>query len=159
MKNEQQQLYTLMQHFIGMQKIEVLDLLQELEILLFEVSSPVTKTAIREAVLSNTKTKNTTDGFLFTILPNGNFCNCIAQNDWLYLYKEQRLGVYKYPIFDRYYFKLKNPFAEITLLTEENLKDSFINHDQEVEIHEFLRKNRRWNSKKRIRKLLALRLY
>jgi len=154
MKNEHQRLYNIVQHFIGMQKIEAYDMLQQLEVLFFECSSPIVKKDIRHAVLSKIIDSSTK----VVLLPNGNFCQLIAQNNWLFLYKEQRTGIYKYRFFSRYYFRLKNPLTIVSRFNKQNLLAAFANTAEEVDIRDFLQKNKRITTKKGIEKLLALRI-
>ncbi|TSE08121.1 hypothetical protein [Aquimarina algiphila] len=154
MKNDPQLLYKVMRHFVGMQKIEVFDFLQKIEVLLLQASSPLTKTSIRDIMNKNIKPDNVT--VHFTILSNGNLCYCIGSNDWLEIYKEQKTGIGKLCIFNAYYFKIKNPFSEIKRLTADNLLESFKNTKEEIEIIDFLRKHRITKKEKFIEKLLLL---
>ncbi len=139
-----------------MQNIEVLDLLFTIEVLLSYTSGPLTQKSIKNMVEMSTaldKGASFASGFM---LPNGNFCTCIGTNDWLFIYKEQKKGIYKYKMFDTYYFKIKDPFFEVQKLTEDNLLESFQNTAEEVDIHDFLRKNRGVKKEQFIKKLLCL---
>ncbi len=154
MKNEHQFFYKIMRYFEGMQKIDVLDILHEMEILLLHAASPITKDNIRKVISYNIKKDQKFNSFTFTILPNGNFCQRVGTNDWLSIYLEQKRSIYSWSIFDTYYFRIKHPLSKIQKLTKRNLLESFQNTSEEVEILDFLRKNKSFKGKKFIKKLL-----
>ncbi len=159
MKNQHQLLYKVMRHFVGMQRIDVFDLLFKIEILLSYTSKPLAKSSLKHIIEVNTDLLRNTNPFLITVLPNGNFCECVGVNDWLYIYKEQKKGIYKWKIFDTYYFKIKHPFSEIKKLTKKNLLEGFQDTSEEVDILDFLKKNRGAKKEKFIQNLLLLDIY
>ncbi len=148
-----------MRQCVGMQRIDVLDLLLKIEILLSYSSGPLTKNQIKYLIEIDKGVKEDLDTYSFTTLPNGRLCKCIGTNDWLYIYKEQKKGIYKWKIFDTYYFKIKHPFSKIAKLTKKNLLESFQDTSEEVDIRDFLTKNRSIKKKKFIRKLLKVNLH
>ncbi len=158
MKNEQQLLYKVIQNFEGMQKIDVFDMLQKMEMLLFYISSPITKDSIREIMSVSFNKSQCFDTTRPTILPNGNFCECIGTNDWICIYKEQKKGIGRWNVFNTYYFKIKDPFFDIKRLTKEDLLESLRDTAEEIEIIDFLRKNRSANKEEFIKRLLLLNL-
>jgi len=142
MKNEQRLLYKLMSNFEGMQKIEVFDLLHRIEILLYYTKSPINNTEIRQIITSNIGLENGIDPFVFTILPNGNFCELEGSNDWIHIYKEVKRGFTAWNPFTTYYFKTKYVPLELLKLTKKNLLENVENTPIGSEIEEFLKTNR-----------------
>ena len=107
MKKEQKLLYKVMCHFEGMQKIEVLDLLHRIEVLLYYAKSPINSQRLKEIITYNMDQELDIDPFGFTILPNGNFCEFVGSNDWIHIYKEVKRGFGSWNPMTTYYFKTK----------------------------------------------------
>jgi len=141
MKQEHQQLYKIMRHFEGMQKIEVFDLLHRMEVLLFYAKSPLKATHLKEIITSDMDHRNDVDPFQFTILPNGNFCEFIGFNDWIHIYKETKRGLSVCNPFTTYYFKTKYAPLELLKLTKSNLIENVSGTSKERTIEDFLRTN------------------
>ncbi|KAA1245783.1 hypothetical protein [Aquimarina sp. RZ0] len=158
MKNENYSLYTIMQHFEGMQKIEVFDLLHKMEILLFYTSSPITKDGIIQVINSGLDGSRDVDPFQFTILPNGNFCEFIGSNDWLHIYEENKRGWMKWSPFSTYYFKTKYAPLELLPLTKKNLLDNLKGTAEEAKVVRFLKQHRISKKDPHTDTLLALNL-
>ncbi|GAA4275979.1 hypothetical protein GCM10022259_07030 [Aquimarina mytili] len=159
LKKEQQAVYKVLRQCIGMQRIDILDLLLKIEMLLSYTSGTLTRNEIKHLIDIDKDVKEDLDIHSFTVLPNGKFCQCIGANDWLCIYKEQKKGIYKWKIFDTYYFKIEHPFSKITKLTKKNLLENFQGTSEEVDIRDFLTKNRSIKKKKFIRKLLKVNLH
>ena len=135
---QQQLVYKVMQHFEGMQKIEVFDLLHRIEILLYYTKSPINNTQIRQIISSNIGQENGIDPFGFTILPNGNFCEFVGSNDWIHIYKEVKRGFGSWNPMTTYYFKTKYAPLELLKLTNKNLLENIHNTDHEIHLAKFL---------------------
>ena len=142
MKKEHQVLLKVMKNFEGMNKLDVLDMLQKIEVLLFYASSPINKYSIKCIIEADLDQNKNIDPFHFTILPNGNFCEFVGSNSWLHLYKEQRRGIFRFSIFDRYYFKTKYAPLELLRLTKRNLLENTENTAKEDTIKTFLKKHK-----------------
>ena len=151
-ENKEQLLLKVMKNFEGMNKLDVFDMLQKIEVLLFYVSSPITKLSIKSVIEADLDQKKDVNPFHFTILPNGKFCKHVGANDWLSIYKEQKKGLFSYKLFDAYYFKTVYSPLKIHKLTNKNLKRSLAGTPKENSIKLFLsfthcRKRRKDNGK------------
>ncbi|MBQ4818859.1 hypothetical protein [Aquimarina sp. MMG016] len=156
MKNENYSLYKIMQHFEGMQKIEVFDLLHKMEILLFYTSSPITKDSIIQIINSGLDGSRDVDPFQFTVLPNGNFCEFIGSNDWLHIYQENKRGWMKWSPFTTYYFKTKYAPLELLPLTKKKLLENLENTPEVSKVVIFLKQHRVSKKNKKTDRLLLL---
>ena len=65
-----------------------------------------------------------------------------SERSWLHLYKEQRRGIFRFSIFDRYYFKTKYAPLELLRLTKRNLLENTENTAKEDTIKTFLKKHK-----------------
>ena len=137
--NEHRLLLKVMKNFEGMHKIEVFDTLQKIETILFYTSSPITNYSIQKIVEIDPCQKRNIDPFYFTILPNGNFCECVGSNNWLHIYKEQKRGLMRLSPFDTYYFKTKYAPLELLKLTRKNLLENLENTWEETPVKAFLK--------------------
>lgn len=145
-----------MQHFEGMQKIEVFDLLHKMEILLFYTSSPITKDSIIQIINSGLDGSRDVDPFQFTVLPNGNFCEFIGSNDWLHIYQENKRGWMKWSPFTTYYFKTKYAPLELLPLTKKKLLENLENTPEVSKVVIFLKQHRVSKKNKKTDRLLLL---
>ncbi|WP_010181351.1 hypothetical protein [Aquimarina agarilytica] len=142
MKSEHHLLLKVMKNFEGMNKIDVFDMLQKIEVLLFYASSPITKYSIKSIIEADLDQKKDVDPFHFTILPNGNFCEFKGSNAWLHLYQEKRRGIFRFSLFNRYYFKTKYAPLELLILNKRNLLENIENTPLESKVKIFLKKHR-----------------
>ncbi|WP_299896059.1 hypothetical protein [uncultured Aquimarina sp.] len=138
MKQEQQLLYKVMRNFEGMQKIEVFDLLQRMEILMFYTKSPLRSSQIKKIMTTHLYEESEIDPFGFTILPNGNFCEFEGCNDWIHIYKETKRGINKLNPFTTYYYRTKYAPLELVKLTKKNLLESLEKTLHQEILEEFL---------------------
>ena len=142
MKNEHQLLLKVMKNFEGMNKLDVFDMLHKIEVLLFYTSSPITRYHIKKVIEVDMENKKDIDPFHFTILPNGNFCELVGSNKWLHIYKEQKWGIYSWPIFDTYYFKTKYAPLELLKFTKKNLLENIENTPEYAKVIDFLKREK-----------------
>jgi len=143
MKNENQQLYKVLQHFEGMQKIDVLDLLHRLEVFLFELPSPITKRSLQKAMHNTIAQNLACDHYHRILLPNGDICNLVGANDWIYIYQKEQKRLLKLLGFTTYYFTTSRFSIQLKKLHHKNLHNAFKNTAEEVDILDFLQKNNR----------------
>lgn len=142
-KSEHAQLFKVMRNFEGMNKLDVFDILHKIEVLLFYSKSPITREGITKIINAEMEErKDEVDPLQFTILPNGNFCEFVGSNSWLHLYKEQKKGVFRYSLFDTYYFKTKYAPLELSKLTKKNLLEYIDDTPEEAQIQHFLKSHR-----------------
>ena len=139
MKNENQLLLKVIKNFQGIDKIDVFDLLHKIEVLLYYVSSPLQKEQLQKIIEADSTLDKNIDPFYFTILPNGNFCECVGSNNWLHIYKEQKRGLMRLSPFDTYYFKTKYAPLELLKLTRKNLLENLENTWEETPVKAFLK--------------------
>ncbi|MHA7056796.1 hypothetical protein ACWGOQ_0006220 [Aquimarina sp. M1] len=155
-KKEHKLLHKVMCQFEGMNKIDILDLLHKIEVLLFYAKSPITKEEITSIINADFHTNKDIDPWHFTILPNGNFCECIGYNDWIHIYKEIKSGVGKWNLVNSHYFKTKHAPLELLRLNKKNLLQQLENTLKEEDIKIFLQKNSALKKDPVTRKLLIL---
>lgn len=141
-KNEQRLLYRVIQNFEGMQKIDVFDALQKIEVLLFYASSPLNAKDIKQIILSDIEKVDEIDPFHFTFLPNGNLCEFVESNEWLQIYKENNRFLPDWEVFRTYYFKTVYAPLKLKKLTRKNLLENLDGKSQEKNVKEFLKKYR-----------------
>ena len=141
MNQNYKQLYKVLSHFEGMHKIDVFDLLHKIEVLLYYVPSPLQKEQLQKIIEANSQLDKNIDPFYFTILPNGNFCECVGANNWLHIYKEQKRGLMRLLLFDTYYFKTKYAPLELLKLTRKNLLENLENTWEETPVKAFLKQH------------------
>ncbi len=156
MKNNKKQLYEVLKHFDGMGKIEAYDLTHKLETLLYYASNPINTENLSELLESFIDQNNEIDPFHFTILPNGNFCEFMGQNDWLHIYKESKRLLPDWAIFETYYFKTKYAPLELQKLTKKNLLQDIKGKPEEKKVRIFLKKNGTYKKDLITSKLLLL---
>ena len=138
-RRERQVLYNVLSHFEGMHKIDVFDLLHKIEVLLYYVPSPLQKVHLQKIIKADSAMDKNIDPFYFTILPNGNFCECVGSNNWLHIYKEQKRGLMRLSLFDTYYFKTKYAPLELLKLTRKKLLENLENTWEETPVKAFLK--------------------
>ncbi len=155
-RNEHQLLYKVLQHFDGMQKIDVFDLLHKIEVLLFYASSPLEQKDIIQIIQADRETSCDSCPFEFTMLPNGNICQFVGASDLPHIYKEQKRNFGFNSIFEAYYFKTKYEPLILTKLTKKNLLKSVKDTAEEIEILEFLGKNKITKKDKNTKRILLL---
>ncbi|RZS99460.1 hypothetical protein [Aquimarina brevivitae] len=158
MKQNYKQLYKIVTQFEGMPKIEVFDILHKIEVLLYYAPGPLTRTTIKNLLDAEVVTDQEIDPFHFTILPNGNFCEFIDSNSWLHIYKEQKRGLWRLPVFDTYYFKTRYAPLELVQLTRNNLITHLENKWEETSVRAFLDKHHPTDRDKHTGKFLVLRV-
>ena len=160
MKNDKKLLGKILKHFNGLDKIDAYNLTHKLEILLFYASNPIDTNTLKEMVVSGNLYENhEIDPFHFTILPNGNFCEFIGQNDWVHVYKENKRLLPDWPIFETYYFKSKYTPLDLQKLTRKNLLQDLKGKREEEKVRLFLKKYRACKKDIITNKLLLLEVY
>ena len=156
MKKNYKQLHKILTQFEGMPKIEVFDILHKIEVLLYYARGPLTRATIKNMLDAEVVTDQEIDPFHFTILPNGNFCEFIDSNCWLHIYKEQKRGLWRLPVFDTYYFKTKYAPLELVPLTRKNLSNHLENKWEATPVKAFLKTHHPTDRDKRTGKFLVL---
>ncbi len=142
MKNDKEQLYKIVKNLDGMSKVKAYDINQQIEVLLFYASDPISIKKLKKIIAADIDPDHEIDPFHFTILPNGNFCEFDGHNDWLHIYKENKKLLPDWSLFDTYYFKTKYAPLELIKLTKKNILEGIEGKPEEGEVRDFLKQNK-----------------
>ncbi len=141
MENKNKLLNEILKHFNGMGKIEAYNITNQLESLLLHAASPIDIGNLESAKSTYIHGHHTNaQPINFTMLPNGNFCDFVDQNEWLYIYKENNVALPNWAIFETYYFRTKY-HPQLQKLTRRNILRSIEGRSEELKVKAFLLKN------------------
>jgi len=121
MQNEYNIIRQIIQQFEGLQKIEAFDILHKLEVLLLHAKSPLQTKALEQIIQDTRAIDIASDPMQSELSPSGYYCECIGNNDWLYLYKEQPTGIRRL-FLTRYYFKTTFHPLQLQPFTKKQLR-------------------------------------
>ena len=141
-KKEQELILEVLKLFEGMNKIDVLDILHKMEVLLFYTKSPITKESIAKIINADLESTFSSELAQYTLLPSGNFCEFLGSNDWIHIYKEQKQGLLKLPFTNTYYFKTKYAPLELTKFTKKNILETVKGTPEELKVKQHLKHHR-----------------